>query len=200
LNSRRKVAPCCGRECSPIRDKYYISPHKQNPTLAALFWKRTSRLQLRVLDPISLFRLLQPSHSNFIKMPDYQKKTVAELTEILKGRSLPHSGKKADLIARLNEADKAAEASEGMRDSNDFSITECHVKITRLFYPNMIANTTLLQLLRRHRHRHRPNRNLSWRRLQLLLKPKLRKGVARLLPKLKFQVSHELFDCFHMSN
>ena len=53
-------------------------------------------------------------------MPDYQKKTVAELTEILKGRSLPHSGKKADLIARLNEADKAAEASEGMRDSNDF--------------------------------------------------------------------------------
>jgi len=42
-------------------------------------------------------------------MPDYQKKTVAELTEILKARSLPHSGKKADLIARLNEADKAAE-------------------------------------------------------------------------------------------
>jgi hypothetical protein len=48
-------------------------------------------------------------------MPDYQKKTVAELTEILKGRSLPHSGKKAELIARLNEADKAAAPSEGMR-------------------------------------------------------------------------------------
>jgi hypothetical protein len=48
-------------------------------------------------------------------MPDYQKKTVAELTEILKGRSLPHSGKKAELVARLNEADKAAAASEGMR-------------------------------------------------------------------------------------
>ena len=47
-------------------------------------------------------------------MPEYAKKTVAELTEILKGRSLPHSGKKADLIARLNEADKAAEASKGM--------------------------------------------------------------------------------------
>ena len=47
-------------------------------------------------------------------MPDYQKKTVAELTEILKGRSLPHSGKKAELIARLNEADKAAEPAEGM--------------------------------------------------------------------------------------
>jgi hypothetical protein len=47
-------------------------------------------------------------------MPEYAKKTVAELTEILKGRSLPHSGKKAELIARLNEADRAAEASEGM--------------------------------------------------------------------------------------
>jgi SAP domain-containing ribonucleoprotein len=47
-------------------------------------------------------------------MPDYQKKTVAELTEILKGRSLPHSGKKAELIARLNEADKAAAPSDGM--------------------------------------------------------------------------------------
>jgi hypothetical protein len=42
-------------------------------------------------------------------MVDYSKKTVAELTEILKSRSLPHSGKKADLIARLNEADKAAQ-------------------------------------------------------------------------------------------
>jgi len=47
-------------------------------------------------------------------MPEYAKKTVAELTEILKGRSLPHSGKKAELIARLNEADKVAEASKGM--------------------------------------------------------------------------------------
>ena len=42
-------------------------------------------------------------------MVDYSKKTVAELTEILKSRSLSHSGKKADLVARLNEADKAAE-------------------------------------------------------------------------------------------
>jgi SAP domain-containing ribonucleoprotein len=40
-------------------------------------------------------------------MPEYGKKTVAELTEILKGRSLPHTGKKADLVARLNEADKS---------------------------------------------------------------------------------------------
>ena len=42
-------------------------------------------------------------------MVDYSKKTVAELTEILKSRSLPHSGKKAELVARLNEADKSAE-------------------------------------------------------------------------------------------
>lgn len=45
-------------------------------------------------------------------MSDYAKKTVAELTEILKGRSLPHSGKKADLIARLEENDKAGAPAE----------------------------------------------------------------------------------------
>ncbi len=39
-------------------------------------------------------------------MPEYGKKTVVELQEILRGRSLPHTGKKADLVARLNEADK----------------------------------------------------------------------------------------------
>ncbi|ERF69011.1 hypothetical protein EPUS_06698 [Endocarpon pusillum Z07020] len=39
-------------------------------------------------------------------MPEYGKKTVVELTEILKRRSLPHTGKKAELVARLNEADK----------------------------------------------------------------------------------------------
>ena len=62
-------------------------------------------------------------------MTDYAKKTVAELTEILKSKGLPHSGKKAEvcsttcaintwlsltlhlyqLVARLAEADKAAE-------------------------------------------------------------------------------------------
>ena len=42
-------------------------------------------------------------------MVDYAKKTVAELTEILKSRNLSHAGKKADLVARLNEADKEVE-------------------------------------------------------------------------------------------
>ncbi len=44
-------------------------------------------------------------------MVDYGKKTVADLQEILKSRSLPSSGKKADLVARLLEADKAAESN-----------------------------------------------------------------------------------------
>ncbi|KAI4280489.1 MAG: hypothetical protein L6R35_005876 [Caloplaca aegaea] len=39
---------------------------------------------------------------------DYSKKTVADLQEILKTRSLHHTGKKADLIARLQQADKDA--------------------------------------------------------------------------------------------
>lgn len=50
-------------------------------------------------------------------MVDYAKKTVAELQEILKSRSLPHTGKKAELIARLSEADKVAQEN-GTHSSN----------------------------------------------------------------------------------
>ncbi|KAI5304088.1 hypothetical protein KEM56_006856 [Ascosphaera pollenicola] len=39
---------------------------------------------------------------------EYPKRTNAELIEILKSRGLPHTGKKADLVARLQESDKAA--------------------------------------------------------------------------------------------
>lgn len=37
---------------------------------------------------------------------DYSKKTNADLIEILKSRSLPHTGKKADLVARLQQDDE----------------------------------------------------------------------------------------------
>ena len=36
-------------------------------------------------------------------MSDYEKMTVAQLKELLKESGLPVSGKKADLIARLQE-------------------------------------------------------------------------------------------------
>ncbi|KAK5052499.1 hypothetical protein LTR84_002363 [Exophiala bonariae] len=51
-------------------------------------------------------------------MVDYAKKTVADLQEILKSRSLPHSGKKAELIARLNEADATVEQTEVAASEN----------------------------------------------------------------------------------
>ncbi|KAL8796637.1 MAG: hypothetical protein Q9195_001027 [Heterodermia aff. obscurata] len=38
---------------------------------------------------------------------DYSKKKNAELEELLRSRSLPHTGKKADLVARLQEYDNA---------------------------------------------------------------------------------------------
>ncbi|KAF1991904.1 hypothetical protein K402DRAFT_399860 [Aulographum hederae CBS 113979] len=44
-------------------------------------------------------------------MADYSKRKVDELTAMLKERSLPSSGKKAELIARLEEADRAAKPS-----------------------------------------------------------------------------------------
>ncbi|EAW14346.1 SAP domain-containing protein [Aspergillus clavatus NRRL 1] len=42
---------------------------------------------------------------------DYSKKTNAELVEILKSRSLPHTGKKAEMVARLQEDDNKAQAA-----------------------------------------------------------------------------------------
>jgi len=39
---------------------------------------------------------------------DYSKKKNAELEDLLRARSLPHTGKKADLIARLLQSDKDA--------------------------------------------------------------------------------------------
>ncbi|KAI4245595.1 MAG: hypothetical protein L6R40_002396 [Gallowayella cf. fulva] len=41
---------------------------------------------------------------------DYSKKKNAELEELLKSRFLPHTGKKAELIARLQQSDKDAAA------------------------------------------------------------------------------------------
>ncbi|KAL8721838.1 MAG: hypothetical protein Q9225_001552 [Loekoesia sp. 1 TL-2023] len=42
---------------------------------------------------------------------DYSKKKNAELEELLKARSLPHTGKKAELIARLQQSDKDTAAA-----------------------------------------------------------------------------------------
>ncbi|OQE23055.1 hypothetical protein PENSTE_c009G08013 [Penicillium steckii] len=50
---------------------------------------------------------------------DYSKKTNAELVEILKSRSLAHTGKKADLVSRLQEDDEknAAAPAETKTDA-----------------------------------------------------------------------------------
>ena len=49
----------------------------------------------------------------------YSKETVAKLSEMLKERSLPHSGKKADLIQRLISSEdgnsKQSERAEKVR-------------------------------------------------------------------------------------
>ena len=58
--------------------------------------------------PLSLISCSLPprNHPSPKKMAtDYSKKTNADLVEILKSRSLPHTGKKADLVARLQEDD-----------------------------------------------------------------------------------------------
>jgi hypothetical protein len=76
-------------------------------------------------------------------MVDYGKKTVAELTELLKARGLPHSGKKADLVARLTEADKEAE-----ENGTSEELVESPIRLNPLFGLN---GTTLTDIPRRSR-------------------------------------------------
>jgi SAP domain len=47
-------------------------------------------------------RVIQPGEMN----QDFKSKTVAELTSMLKERGLPHTGRKAQLIQRLDDASK----------------------------------------------------------------------------------------------
>ncbi|KAJ5168424.1 uncharacterized protein N7482_004018 [Penicillium canariense] len=49
-------------------------------------------------------------HLNHKMATDYSKKTNAELVEILKSRSLPHTGKKAELVARIQQDDEKTSA------------------------------------------------------------------------------------------
>lgn len=44
---------------------------------------------------------------------EYAKKTNAELVELLKARSLPHNGKKAEMVARLEEDDAKEPKTDG---------------------------------------------------------------------------------------
>jgi SAP domain-containing ribonucleoprotein len=50
---------------------------------------------------------LQATTSDRKMATDYSKKTNAELVEILKARSLPHTGKKADMVSRLQQDDES---------------------------------------------------------------------------------------------
>ncbi|KAL4800745.1 hypothetical protein BDV19DRAFT_383762 [Aspergillus venezuelensis] len=52
-------------------------------------------------------------------MADYAKKTNAELVEILKSRNLPHTGKKAEMVARLEENDAAAPPAAATENAED---------------------------------------------------------------------------------
>ncbi|RDW79002.1 SAP domain-containing protein [Aspergillus mulundensis] len=50
---------------------------------------------------------------------DYAKKTNAELIEILKSRDLPHTGKKAEMVARLQEDDSSKPAAPAQENADD---------------------------------------------------------------------------------
>lgn len=71
-----------------------------------------SRYYLQYLNILRSPSVDTQSHTLVVIMAvEYSKKTNAELIEILKSRGLSHTGKKADMVARLQEADKAAAAA-----------------------------------------------------------------------------------------
>lgn len=52
-------------------------------------------------------------------MSDYGKMKNAELEALLKERSLPHTGKKAEMVARLQENDKATQSAQAPATNED---------------------------------------------------------------------------------
>ncbi len=58
-------------------------------------------------------------------MADYNSMKVPELKKLLTERGLPHTGNKADLIARLNENDKAKAAEGAEPQAGKFPTLPC---------------------------------------------------------------------------
>ncbi|CAH6720952.1 protein Tho1p [[Candida] jaroonii] len=61
-------------------------------------------------------------------MSDYSSNTVNQLKEILESRGLPTTGKKADLVERLVEADKSGEVEEESKPEETTEATETPVE------------------------------------------------------------------------
>lgn len=59
-----------------------------------------------------------------LNMSDYSSNTVNQLKEILESRGLPTTGKKADLVERLVEADKSTETQEESKPEETVETTE----------------------------------------------------------------------------
>lgn len=57
-------------------------------------------------------------------MSNYTSMTVAQLKELLKSKDLPVDGKKADLVARLTEADASSNGNELDEPENELDETE----------------------------------------------------------------------------
>jgi hypothetical protein len=69
---------------------------------------------LRSLFSARFLTLPTSTHAPLVKMTDYSSLKVPELKKLLGERSLPISGNKSDLIARLQEHDKKPTSTTGM--------------------------------------------------------------------------------------
>tara|TARA_B100001142_G_scaffold291819_1_gene310249 strand:- start:2030 stop:2644 length:615 start_codon:yes stop_codon:yes gene_type:complete len=104
---------------------------------------------------------------------DYTKMTVAELKELLKEADLPVSGKKADLIARLEESsaapeDTSSDSDEDWDDDGDWdeNVVEGHVAKQK---PVLDEETKAALALRAEQKKKTPSfRRTEWFRYKRL--------------------------------
>ena len=106
-------------------------------------------------------------------MSDYENMTVAELKQLLKDAGLPVSGKKADLIARLEESsaapeDTSSDSDEDWDDDGDWdeNVVEGHVAKQK---PVLDEETKAALALRSEQKKKTPSfRRTEWFRYKRL--------------------------------
>lgn len=91
-----------------------------SPSIAKL--DHVSDAPVRVTPAGHSFNLANPRANIRAKMPEYIKMKNADLEALLKGRGLPHTGKKAEMVERLQKDDEksASKSAAGAEDEIDW--------------------------------------------------------------------------------
>lgn len=115
ISSLRSVHPCSNSHRTVIPGELaanHQNNDNQHSFQASSFTIQNLPISIAVFAPNHI--LPWPFSSTNYTMTDYNALKVPELKKLLTDRSLPVSGNKADLIARLQENDKKPDAAAGV--------------------------------------------------------------------------------------